>query len=387
MNKLFWVIFLSSSFLVGQTFFTVPRSVWRFSMTNHVGSGNWIGSGGLLDKGIRDIAFMANDSTMAALVHRTSKIGFNRRDIKIEFGLSPRMTFSLHVPSYSSFTEKIDWDLSVEVDSLKTNLDSLMEFYYPNKSSSGLGDATLGMNILLYGFPSWTGKEPFSVYAGVGLRLPSAKRLGPYRASVKDTTGRPSQFNELPIGNGLARYSLSLFGEFFKYFNERLVNITWRIERAKYSREVVNTPVSFLWGIETNPDSIIAMIGKTYLRQLGDELLLSATGKLELWPDRVSITGGINSIKTQKDFVFSNDSTWNNWMVSRQLSNGKTVHDTRKTQIRQYVLVTLHNVHPTKSIGPVQFDIEFGVSFPYFTRHTYSFASAWLGMQAYFQAW
>ena len=45
------------------------------------------------------------------------------------------------------------------------------------------------MNILLYGFPSWTGKEPFSFYAGVGLRLPSAKRLGPYRASVKDTTG------------------------------------------------------------------------------------------------------------------------------------------------------------------------------------------------------
>ena len=74
-------------------------------------------------------------------------------------------------------------------------------------------------------------------------------------------------------------------------------------------------------------------------------------------------------------------------MVSRQSINGKTVHDTRKTQIRQYVLVTLHNVHPTKSIGPVQFDIEFGASFPYFTRHTYSFASAWLGMQAYFQAW
>jgi hypothetical protein len=151
---------------------------------------------------------------------------------------------------------------------------------------------------------------------------------------------------------------------------------------------MVNTPVSFLWGAETNPDSIIAMIGKTYLRQLGDELLLSATGKLELWPDRVSITGGINSIKTQKDFVYSNDPSWNSWMVSRQLiSNGKTVHDTRKTQIRQYLLVTLHNVHPTKSFGPVQFDIEFGASFPYFTRHTYSFASAWLGIQAYFQAW
>tara|TARA_B100000408_G_scaffold37899_1_gene28590 strand:+ start:127 stop:1194 length:1068 start_codon:yes stop_codon:yes gene_type:complete len=354
---------------------------------NHVGSGNWIGSGGLLDKGIRDIAFMANDSTMAALVHRTSKISFNRRDVKIEFGLSSRMTFSLHVPSYSSFSEEIGSSKDKEVDSLTTNLDSLLAFYYPeNKSSTGLGDATLAMNILLFGFPSWSGKEPFSVYAGLGIRLPSGKRLGPYRANAKDKSGIPNQFNELPIGNGLARYSLSLFGEFFKYFNERLVNITWRVERAKYSREMVNTPVSFLWGAETDPDSIIAMTGKNYLRQLGDELLLSAMGKLELWPDRVSITGGINSIRTQKDFVYSNDPNWDSWMVSRE-RNWEIVHDTRKTQIRQYLLFTLHNVHPTKSIGPVQFDIEFGASFPYFTRHTYSFSSAWVGIRAYFQEW
>ena len=117
-------------------------------MMNHVASGNLIGSGGLLYKGIRNIEFRAND-TVLALVHRTSKIGFNRRDIKIEFGLSPRMTFRLHVPSYSSFTEKINWSKKIEVDSLTTNLDSLMEFYYPEKkSSSGLGDATLGMNVL-----------------------------------------------------------------------------------------------------------------------------------------------------------------------------------------------------------------------------------------------
>jgi len=297
------------------------------------------------------------------------------------------MTFSLHVPSYSSFSEEIGWSKEIEVDSLTTNLDSLLAFYYPkNKSSTGLGDAIVAMNVLLFGFPSWSGKEPFSVYAGLGIGLPSGKRLGPYRANAKDEKGIPNQFNELPIGNGLTRYSLSLFGEFFKYFNERLVNITWRVERAKYSREMVNTPVSFLWGAETDPDSIIEMIGKNYLRQLGDEILFSAMGKLELWPDRVSITGGINSIRTQKDFVYSNDPNWDSWMVSRE-RNWEIVHDTRKTQIRQYLLFTLHNVHPTKSIGPVQFDIEFGASFPYFTRHTYSFSSAWVGIRAYFQEW
>ena len=155
------------------------------------------------------------------------------------------MTFSLHVPSYSSFSEEIGWSKDIEVDSLTTNLDSLLAFYYPkNKSSTGLGDATLAMNILLFGFPSWSGKEPFSVYAGLGIRLPSGKRLGPYRTNAKDKSGIPNQFNELPIGNGLARYSLSLFGEFFKYFNERLVNITWRVEHAKYSSCLLYTSPS-----------------------------------------------------------------------------------------------------------------------------------------------
>ena len=148
----------------------------------------------------------------------------------------------------------------------------------------------------------------------------------------------------------------------------------------------MNTPVSFLWASETDPDSIISKIGNTFLHQLGDELLLSAMGKLELFPDRLSITAGINSIRTERDFVFSNDITWDNWMVHR-IKDGEIVHDTKKTQIRQYILATIHNVHPIKNLGPVLFDIEVGASFPYFTRHTYSFANTWIGVQAYFQAW
>ena len=144
--------------------------------------------------------------------------------------------------------------------------------------------------------------------------------------------------------------------------------------------------MSFLWASETDPDSIISKIGNTFLHQLGDELLLSAMGKLELFPDRLSITAGINSIRTERDFVFSNDITWDSWMV-RRIRDGEIVHDTKKTQIRQYILATIHNVHPIKNLGPVLFDIEVGASFPYFTRHTYSFANTWIGVQAYFQAW
>ena len=387
MNRILYVFIILISIVHTQTFFTIPRSVWRISIINSIGSGNWIGSGGLFNKGIRDMSYMANDSTVAAFVHQTNKMSYNKRDVHIEYGLSGRMTFSLFLPSYKSLSNERSWTKDVVVDSLVFPLDSLLNFYYPHKrNTSGLGDATLGMKILLYGHPSWTGKEPISIYGGLSLQLPSSRRLNPYRSKSRNVNGVPNQFFDLPVGNGMTRYSYSLFGEFFKYFKNRLVNITWRVEHGKYTREIVNTPVSFLWGSETDPDSIISKIGNTFLHQLGDELLLSAMGKLELFPDRLSITAGINSIRTERDFVFSNDITWDNWMV-RRIRDGEIVHDTKKTQIRQYILATIHNVHPIKNLGPVLFDIEVGASFPYFTRHTYTFANTWIGVQAYFQAW
>ena len=387
MNRILYVFIIFISIVHTQTFFTIPRSVWRISIINSIGSGNWIGSGGLFNKGIRDMSYMANDSTVAAFVHQMKKMSYNKRVFHIEYGLSGRMTFSLFLPSYKSLSNERSWTKDVVVDSLVFPLDSLLNFYYPHKrNTSGLGDATLGMKILLYGHPSWTGKEPISIYGGLSLQLPSSRKLNPYRSKSRNVNGVPNQFFDLPVGNGMTRYSYSLFGEFFKYFKNRLVNVTWRVEHGKYTREVVNTPVSFLWASETDPDSIISKIGNTFLHQLGDELLLSAMGKLELFPDRLSITAGINSIRTERDFVFSNDITWDNWMVHR-IKDGEIVHDTKKTQIRQYILATIHNVHPIKNLGPVLFDIEVGASFPYFTRHTYSFANTWIGVQAYFQAW
>ena len=90
-----------------ETFFTVPRSVWRISVINSIGSGKWIGSGGIFNKGIRDMSYMANDSTIAAYVHQQNKTSYNKRKIYIEYGLSGRMTFSLLLPSYRSLKNEI----------------------------------------------------------------------------------------------------------------------------------------------------------------------------------------------------------------------------------------------------------------------------------------
>ena len=88
------------------------------------------------------------------------------------------MTFSLLLPYYKSLNNEVGWTKDIIIDSLSYSLDSLLNFYYPeNRSTSGLGDASLGLKILLYGHPSWTGKEPVSIYGGVTLHFPTAKRL------------------------------------------------------------------------------------------------------------------------------------------------------------------------------------------------------------------
>ena len=210
MNRILYVFIIFISIVHTQTFFTIPRSVWRISIINSIGSGNWIGSGGLFNKGIRDMSYMANDSTVAAFVHQMNKMSYNKRDVHIEYGLSGRMTFSLFLPSYKSLSNERSWTKDVVVDSLVFPLDSLLNFYYPHKrNTSGLGDATLGMKILLYGHPSWTGKEPISIYGGLSLQLPSSRKLNPYRSKSRNVNGVPNQFFDLPVGNGMTRYSYS----------------------------------------------------------------------------------------------------------------------------------------------------------------------------------
>ena len=83
MNRILYVFIILISIVHTQTFFTIPRSVWRISIINSIGSGNWIGSGGLFNKGIRDMSYMANDSTVAAYVHQMNKMNKD----KVEDGL------------------------------------------------------------------------------------------------------------------------------------------------------------------------------------------------------------------------------------------------------------------------------------------------------------
>ena len=90
------------------------------------------------------------------------------------------------------------------------------------------------MKILLYGYPSRTGKEPISIYGGVNLRFPASKRLSPYKPQSKNENGIPSQFFDLPVGNdfelGIAAAGSDLYrnstGAAYPYTIGTLASIT-----------------------------------------------------------------------------------------------------------------------------------------------------------------
>lgn len=267
-------------------------------------------------------------------------------------------------------------------DTSSVTMDELLNYYYPGKrTTSGLGDVELGMNILLFGNPAWSEGGNYSVYTGLSVLLPSADRLHKYVLS----SGIPksqSHFTSLPLGDGAARFNISLFGELYKTIFRRHININWKVRTGIHSRTRVNTPITFASSNTFNPDSIATSIGQEYTFIKGNELYARILGRLELIPDWISVSGGASIYLKGRDEFISNSKAWDSWMRYRE-----DEYDTRQTAIRQFAEVTLYNVNPLKRIGPIPFEIRGGASIPILSRNTFSNYSAWIQLVVYAQAW
>ncbi|HDY75712.1 MAG TPA: hypothetical protein ENH49_04235 [Candidatus Marinimicrobia bacterium] len=237
------------------------------------------------------------------------------------------------------------------------------------------------MNILLFGNPAWSEGGNYSVYTGLSVLLPSADRLHKYVLS----SGIPksqSHFTSLPLGDGAARFNISLFGELYKTIFRRHININWKVRTGIHSRTRVNTPITFASSNTFNPDSIATSIGQEYTFIKGNELYARILGRLELIPDWISVSGGASIYLKGRDEFISNSKAWDSWMRYRE-----DEYDTRQTAIRQFAEVTLYNVNPLKRIGPIPFEIRGGASIPILSRNTFSNYSAWIQLVVYAQAW
>jgi len=267
-------------------------------------------------------------------------------------------------------------------DSISITMKQLMDYYYPSsQTASGLGDVELGLNVLLFGDPAWSEKGNASLYLGISALFASASRINTYRFS-SGIDYNQSHFTSLPLGDGVSKYSISVFGELYRNILNRNINITWKVKAGINYASRLNTPISFVDQNTFDPDTIASAIGTKYNIEKGNDIFAMAQGKMELIPDWISVSGGVSFYLKGRDTFYSNDLKWNDWMQYREDN-----YDTRVTAIRQFAEVALHNIHPLKRIGPIPFEVRGGYSIPVFTRNTFSDISAWIQLVVYAQAW
>jgi len=267
-------------------------------------------------------------------------------------------------------------------DTSSVTIDELLSYYYPERrTTSGLGDVELGLNILLFGNPAWSESGNFSIYTGLFFVMPSAYRLEKYKMSNGIPVNQ-AHFLQLPLGEGVSQLNFSLFGELYQTLFRRQIIINWMVKGGFHGQKRLNTPIRFVYFNTFNPDTIATLLGQDFTFRKGNEFYGNILGQLELIPDRISISGGSSVYLKGRDTYISKNKDWDRWMEYR-----KGEYDTRRSAVIQHAEVTLHNVNPLKRIGPIPFELVGGVSIPVLSRNTYRDFSAWLQWIVYAQAW
>ena len=380
MIRIFLSLFLLQyTFSVSQTHFTIPQNVWRISIQNENSTGNWKGHNGR--NGWQDYAYRVEN--LDYVISQEWKRNITSQTFLIEYGFTDKATFILTIPKLKKFKQTHSW--SIAGDTTQSPMDQLMIKYFPaTKSNTGMGDVTMGMNILFLGNPAWRGgQNKYSVYGGIDITLPFGERLKKYNVKDVDDDGIPHQFKQLPIGNGLTQWRIKAFGKLYRKVRGRLININWSVHMSSFSREIINPPISFLWIENADADSISRAIGESVLYEQGGQVFGAIQGQLEIWPKRLFLSAGMDWMFSGRDQYFSKSDVWDNWMVKQNN------YDTQKTMATQVLKVNFLNVDPFKQIGPVPFELEIGVRWfvPLLTYHTYGNTSSWIRISSYFQAW
>ena len=279
---------------------------------------------------------------------------------------------NIYDSNYNPFSDSID----------STSLDSILAYFYPKRTSSGLGDIKLGVNFHLFGSPVWIGESIFSIYAGLGLTIPSSKSLSKYQ---KNDLLIPNQFKELPLGNGLSSLDFSLFGEFYSSFYSRSVRMNWLIRSKLNSEGKFNTRVSPRGTFMVDSDSILFNLGDIYRMKRGNEIIGSINASIELLPKRLSFTLGQTWYYKNRDEFYSKNIFWNEWMAGgTDIHNG---YDTKSLMINQKISLIFHNIYFSNQISSIPFELDFSLTLPVITYHNWHSLGLNLSFVSYFQFW
>jgi len=378
-RKYFSLSILCLNYFYSQTHFTIPQNVWRISIENKISGGKWKGHDG--GDGWKDFTYQLDGIDYT--ITQEWKRNLLTQSYSIEYGFTDKSTIMFHIPRLQKFKQSHSWTISS--DSLIVPMDQLLSHYYPkSKTNSGLGNVGLGMNFLLLGNPAWRGgKNKYSLYGGIDITFPFGERLKKYHAKDVDSEGIPNQYKQLPIGNGLTRWRIKAFGELYRKLWGRLINVNWLVNLSSFNRDIINPPISFLWIQETSADSISRAIGDAVLYEQGKQIYGSIQGQMEIWPQRMFFSVGMDWMFTGRDQYFSSSDTWDKWMVSRKN------YDSRKNVATQFLKFNFLNVDSFKQFGPIPFELEVGARWfvPFLTYQTFGYTSSWIRISSYFQAW
>lgn len=385
--------------LNSQTHFTIPQNVVRVSLGRDLSSQRWIGKGG--EEGLPDEFFAVRgpffgpDSVLieGEITNPGSRRTQRLTRFILEYGISDRITFFWDVPFVTSLSENNSWgwnsirdSLSViDEDTVASVIDSLMAFYHPNRSISGLGDVGWGLNAVLWGSPAWAGESILSVYAGIGMKLSSGRIIGSFGESDVDTSGRPKQFRELPLGNGVIQWQLSLFGEFYREIFERLIRVNWKLGYWLNHKGKFFTRISPRGNFTLDHREILQEVGRVFRMKPGNVFFAEIVGFLELIPDRLSANASQSWVFKARDSYQSGSKTWDEWMEGG--TNEHRDYDTREFRIVQSVGLLVHNIHPLKKFGPVPFEVEARMDLPFLTRYTWRRVAFRVSVSIYLQLW
>lgn len=387
-----FILFSVISVASCQTHFTLPKNVWRISLERSVSKDRWIGRGGKEGLpheffSVRAPFFGTDSMTVEGSVTNPRRRKIQRKtSFTVEYGTARRFTFVMEIPYYNSLSVENQWGWTDPIqgdDTAVTVVDSLIDFYHPDRSGSGLGDIAWRFNVLLFGSPAWSGESIMSIYGGIGMSLPTGRVIGPFDESDVDTSGRPSQFNQLSFGEGVTQWQISLFGEFYREILRRLIRVNWKVEYWLNIEGKFWTRVTPRGMFTLNHDSMLKELGRVYRLKPGDRLAAEISGFLELIPDRLSVNAGQSWFFKGRDRYRSGSERWDEWMEgSTEIHED---YDTRALRITQSVSVLLHNIHPLKKIGPVPFEVEATLDMPVLTRFSWRQLALLVSMSVYFQ--
>jgi hypothetical protein len=123
----------------GQTHFTIPQNVWRFTVNSDLSSGKWK-SNSFSNKGVHHV-YKIDTTTYSIYQNFKRKTLTNK--LNIEYGFTDRTTLVFQIPYIQKITENRSW--FVDNDSSSFALDSLFSLYYPKSiPNNGLSDLTIG---------------------------------------------------------------------------------------------------------------------------------------------------------------------------------------------------------------------------------------------------